>query len=292
MTLRSISVIGLLLSVALLVLAARAGATERIVSVGGATTEIVYRLGDGDRIVAVDTTSLFPVATARKPKVGYMRALAAEPIIALNPSLVLAVEDSGPPQVLDQLREAGIRVVIVPDKPTADGVLTKVAVIAAALNRHEEGKLLSERLRHQLEAARQRISSIRTRPRVLFLLSVGNGGAPMTGGRETASDGIIRLAGGENAVNGFEGYKPVSPEAIVEAAPDIVLVTSRSLRLLGGLEKLLAMPSIAATPAGKARRVVTMDGLLMLGFGPRIGEAVITLAQRLHPALPDRSPAN
>jgi iron complex transport system substrate-binding protein len=127
------------------------------------------------------------------------------------------------------------------------------------------------------------ISRIRDRPKVLFLLSVGNGGAPMSGGAATSSDGVIRLAGGVNAVAGFEGYRPVSPEAIIEAAPDIVLVTHRSLRMLGGVDALLARPAIAATPAGRAKRVVAMDGLLLLGFGPRIGEAIVTLARSLHP---------
>ncbi len=288
MTLRGISVLGLCLSIVFVTMATAANAGDdaaagRIVSIGGATTEILYRLGAGDRIIAVDSTSRFPVAATKRPSVGYMRALAAEPIIALEPSLVIADEDAGPRPVLDQLREAGIRVVTVPAAPTADGVYAKIDVIAAAIGRQMEGVALASSIRRQVAQVQTAVSRLGARPRVLFLLSVGGGGAPMSSGKHTSADGIITLAGGTNAIAAFDGYKPVSPEAIIQAAPDVILVTGRSLAMLGGVDKLLALPSIAATPAGRARRVASMDGLLLLGFGPRLGEAIVTLARLLHP---------
>lgn len=257
---------------------------QRIVSIGGATTEIVYELGLGASVVAVDSTSQHPDAVRARPNVGYMRALAAEPIIALSPDLVLLDGDSGPRSTIDQLREAGLRLVIVPDKPTVSGVLRKIAVIAKATGSgHRAATRLRKNIVRRLEQVSDAVAQLSHRPKVLFLLSVGSGGAPLAGGRETSADGIIGLAGGLNAATAFSGFKPITPEAIVETAPDVVLVTRRSLGMLGGKETLLANPAIAATPAGRSRRIVAMDGLLLLGFGPRIGDAVLELARALHP---------
>lgn len=258
---------------------------ERIVSIGGTVTEIAYALEAGERIVAVDATSLFPDAATEKPNVGYMRQLAAEPILALEPSLILAVEDAGPVVVLDQLREAGVPVVLVPDEPSFDGVIDKIGRVADALGAQAEGKALTARLETEFERLSAALKGASERPRVLFMLSIGQGGVPMAAGRETSAEGIIRLAGGVNAVEAFEGYKPLSPEAAVAAQPDVLLITSRSLDLLGGEAGLLALPEVAVTPAGQASRILSLDGLLLLGFGPRTGEAVRWLAQQLHPNL-------
>ncbi len=256
---------------------------ERIVSVGGAVTEIVYALGMSHRVIAVDSTSRYPEEARTKPDVGYMRRLAAEPILAMEPSLVLAVADAGPPAVLDQLREAGLRVELVPDHPSPQGVLDKVDRVAGVLGRAARGRALAAGLKARFEALKRAVASLPSRPRVLFLLSIGQGGAPLAGGRNTAAAGIIALAGGVNAVDAFEGYKPLSSEAAVAAAPDAILVTNRSLDLLGGVDGLLRIPEIGLTPAGEGRRVVAMDGLLLLGFGPRTATAIDRLAERLHP---------
>ena len=259
--------------------------SKRVVSVGGAVTEIVYALGLSDRIIAVDSTSRYPEEVTSKPNVGYMRQLAAEPILALEPSLVLAVRDSGPPSVLDQLREAGLPVVLIPDDPSTRGVLEKIARVAAALDEQEKGQALKTRLETEFNALAASVARLPVRPRVLFLLSVGGGGAPLAAGRKTSAAGIIELAGGVNAVDAFEGYKPLSSEAAVAAAPDVILVTNRSLGLLGGEAALLSIPEITLTPAGQSRRVVAMDGLLLLGFGPRTGSAIEQFAKRLHPGI-------
>ena len=258
---------------------------QRVVSVGGAVTEIIYALGLSDRIVAVDSTSSYPEEAASKPNVGYMRRLAAEPILSLEPSMVLAVEDAGPPAVLDQMREAGLPVALIPDDPSPAGVLDKIERVAAALGEEEKGRALAARLKGKLDALVTAVARFPMRPRVLFLLSIGRGGALLAAGRKTAAAAIIELAGGVNAVDAFEGYKPLSPEAAVAAAPDVILVTNRSLRLLGGRAGLLGIPEIALTPAGQGRRIIAMDGLLLLGFGPRTGIAIEQLAKRLHPGI-------
>ncbi|WP_282605991.1 hemin ABC transporter substrate-binding protein [Pelagibius sp. Alg239-R121] len=254
-----------------------------VVSVGGSVTEIVYALGLADRVLAVDSTSLFPAEATDLPNVGYMRQLAAEPILAMGPSLILAVEDSGPPAVLEQLRDAGQQIVLVPDDPTPQGISNKIRLIADAMAVSEKGLALSRKVESDLKHLKQAVADVGTRPKVLFLLSIGNGGAPLAAGNETSAAGIIELAGGVNAVDAFKGYKALSPEALVEAAPDVLLVTNRSLTLLGGSENLMQVPEIAETPAGRDGRIVSMDGLLLLGFGPRTPLAIEQLAAKLHP---------
>lgn len=259
----------------------------RLISIGGAVTEIVYALGAGERLIAVDSTSLWPSKAEALPDVGYMRALAAEPILALEPTLILASADAGPPQVLEQLRAAGAHLVMVPEDPTPQGIFAKIESVAGALNLENEGRQLIVRLKTEFDALSQALQAVEHQPRVLFLLSV-TGGAPLAGGRDTAAAGIIELAGGKNAITAFEGFKPLSPEAAIAAAPEVLLV-ARSTTHTG--KNLLDRPGLALTPAGREQRVVAMDALLLLGFGPRTPEAARQLAEALYPDLQFDPPA-
>lgn len=259
--------------------------SARVVSIGGSITEIVYALGAQDRLVAVDSTSRHPAAASVLPNVGYMRQLSAEPILALSPTLVLAEADAGPPAALDQLREAGVAVLTVVDRHSPAGIYGKIHAVAAALDLRPSGIALVNDVRTRFAAVREAVAEAQVAPKVLFLLSVGNGGAPLAAGRDTSAAAIIAMAGGVNAIDGYAGYKPMTPEATVAAEPDVILLTSRSLKLLGGEDKLWALPALSATPAGASRRVIAMDGLLLLGFGPRTAEAVRRLARALHPDL-------
>lgn len=279
--------LALLFLLAVAAVPAAADPPQRVVSVGGSLTEIVYALGSERRLVAVDSTSSYPPAADALPDVGYMRQLAAEPILALAPDLLLMVEDAGPPAVIDQLRAAGMRIETVPDTPSLDGVRQKVTRVAAALDVPDRGAALLAEIEAAQRSVGKRLTAIGERPRVLFLLSVGNG-APLAAGRDTSAAGIVALAGGTNALDGFTGYKPLSPEAAVAAQPDAILVTESTLDRLGGHAAVLARPELAATPAAAAGRLIAMDGLLLLGFGPRTPQAVAQLAEALHPDLPER----
>jgi iron complex transport system substrate-binding protein len=259
-----------------------AAAKGPIVSIGGDVTEIVYALGAGARVVAVDITSRHPKEARDLPQVGYMRQLSAEPILSLSPKLILAIADSGPPQVLDQLRSAGACLALVPDAHSTEGVIRKVEAVAAALDRKAEGDALAAKLEAEFGALQASLGAVKDKPRVLFLFSVGEG-APMIGGRKTSADAIIALAGGQNAIDSFEEFKPASSEGIIAAAPDVVLVTELTLEKLGGVDGLLQRADIAQTPAGKAKRIVAMESLLLLGFGPRTPQAIRELAAALHP---------
>lgn len=267
-----------------LLLAGQAAAAERIVSIGGSVTEILYALGLGDRIIAVDTTSLYPEAALALPKVGYMRTLAAEPIVALAPDLVVTVDHAGPRQVLDQVAAAGFSVVSVSDGYDAPGVIQKIDEVAAAVGEPEAGAALAAKVTADLDRLAAIVKRAPSHPSVLFILTASSG-APLAAGTATAADGIIALAGGRNAVQGYEGYKPLSPEAAIDIDPDLVLISQHGLELLGGLDGLVARPDLGLLPAVREGRVMVMDANYLLGFGPRAAAAAAELAQRLHPTL-------
>jgi iron complex transport system substrate-binding protein len=254
-------------------------AVQRIVSVGGELTEIVYALGAEARLVGVDTTSQWPAATRALPKVGYMRTLSAEGILSLAPTLVLATTHAGPPVVLSQLREAGVPLVILPAEPNVAGAEAKIRGVAEALGLESQGPVLVRALRSRVERALAGIPA-GAGPRVLFLMGFQQG-APIAAGEGTSAQAMIELAGGTNALTGFSGYRPVSPEALTQARPEVLLMPEHALGAMGGAEGILSRPGIEPTCAGRQRRVVVMDGLYLLGFGPRLGEAVTDLAQAL-----------
>jgi len=257
-------------------------AAGRLVIAGGDLTEIAFALGAGDRVVAVDTTSMFPAETGPLPKIGYMRQLAPEGILALAPDMVIASADAGPPPTLERLVAAGVRVEVAPEGKDTSVIPAKIAFMGRALGREAEAEALAEAFRAQMAALEAALSGIEARPSVMILLAAGRG-APLVSGTGTAAHEIVGLARGRNAVTGYEGYKPLSAESAVAAAPDALLVPDHAVGMMGGVEALLARPEIAATPAGAAGRVLVMDGLKLLGLGPRTPAAIADLARALHP---------
>ncbi len=258
-----------------------AAPAARIVTLGGDVTEIVFALGQQSRIVCDDQTSLYPEAASRLPQVGYLRTLAAEGVLSCKPDLILASEDAGPPAAMTQLGATGIPIVHVPNAHSAEGVTAKIATVADALGVPDRGKALQDKYRAALADAKARLAAFHDRPRAVFLMAQGPGGA-MAAGRDTAADAMLTLAGAENVAAGFSGYKPLTPESAIALKPDVIIVADHAARLLGGIAALRARPEIAMTPAGKSGRVVAMDALLLLGFGPRTPDALAALAVALH----------
>lgn len=254
----------------------------RIVSLGGSVTEIVVALGAADRLVARDTTSTFPESITALPDVGYIRALSPEGILSVQPTLILAEDGAGPPEAMEVLKSAGIPVAQMPGDATPEGVLAKISAVAAALNLPAEGETLAAEVAAGLEAARSRAAAVTSPKRVLFVLSL-QGGRVMAGGAGTEAEGIIALAGGINAATGFDGYKPMTDEAVLAAAPDVILMMDREGDLAIGDADVLTQPALAATPAAETGSILRMDGMLLLGFGPRTPDAARALHAALYP---------
>ncbi|MBL8670523.1 MAG: ABC transporter substrate-binding protein [Alphaproteobacteria bacterium] len=259
-------------------------ADPRVVTLGGAVTETAFALGAGTALVGVDDTSMFPAAARALPKVGYFRNVAAEGIASLRPDRVIAGAGSGPQAALGQLEQLGMRVVALPEAFDAAAALERVRLIGTALGRDAAAQALLAGMREDLDQVAAALAGAKSEPRVLFLLGAGRG-APMASGGRTAADAMIRLARARNAVEGFVGYKALNPESAVAAAPDVILTTRETLEALGSSEALLRLPELAQTRAARAGRLVALDGVYLLGFGPRLAHALRDLAAALHPEL-------
>ena len=269
------------LALALLLAApALAQEADRVITLGGSVTEIAVALGAEDRIIARDTTSSWPDSVQALPDVGYIRALSPENVLALDPGLIVAEGDAGPPEAVDVLKAAGIPFILVPEATDPASIAAKIEAVAAALDLPAEGVALSSAVKMKLEAAEARAEAIATPKRVLFVLSL-KGGSVMAGGEGTEAEGIIRLAGGINAASGFQGYKPMTDEAVLAAKPDAILMMDREGDLSISDTDVLAQPALSQTPAAETGTIIRMDGTLLLGFGPRTPEA----ADALHAAL-------
>ena len=257
---------------------------ERIISIGGDVTEIVYALGEQGRLVGVDQTAMYPAAAKALTQVGYMRTLSAEGILSLKPDLVIAAAQSGPPAVFEQLADAKVKVVRIPGEESLAGVLAKIDAVAAALGVPQQAAALKTSVETRMAAVEAALKNAGSPTKAMFLLAQGPGGA-MAAGRGTAADAMFQLAHATNVAAGFEGYKPLTAEAAVALAPDAIVVAAHAVEMLGGLDKLKARPEIAITPAAKHNRIVVMDALLLLGFGPRTPDAVAMLVCAMHPGV-------
>ena len=250
----------------------------RLVSVGGALTEIVYRLGAAAQLVGTDTTSLYPEAAQHTPKVGYQRQLSAEGVLSLRPDVLLTTDEAGPPAVIEQLRGAGVRVVSTTTSHDLAEVQRKITAAGQATGRSAEAAALQQQLLADWQRSRQALPrQAGPAPRVLFVLAHGH--APQVAGAGTAAQAMLQLAGARNALQGFDGYRAMTAEAVVAAAPDLVLSTQQAVQAAGGPAAFWQLPGLAMTPAFAARRLHAPDALWLLGFGPRLPQAVAGLAQ-------------
>ncbi len=264
-----------------------ATAPTRLISIGGALTELVYELGLQPLLVGVDSTSLYPAAAQQLPQVGYARTLATEGLLSLRPSLIVATEDAGPPAVLRQLEAARVPLHVLRAEHRFEGLIARCLQLGELLQRQAEAQTLADRLSRQWQASLALAQQLQGRngkpPKVMFILSHGQNQIRIAG-QDTAAEAMIRYAGASNAVQGFTGYKLLTPEAAIAAAPDIILVTDQGLAAAGNAAELLKLPGLSHTPAGRAKRVLSLEALELLGFGPRLPQALARLAQGLHEA--------
>jgi len=253
-----------------------------VLSIGGSVTEIVVALGQQHRLKARDTTSSYPPDVTNLPDVGYMRALSPEGVLSVGPSLILSEEGAGPPEALEVIRSADVEFVEVPDALTLEGVLRKIEIVGDALGVPDRADGLATEVETALSTALDDADRPEAdKKRVLFVLST-QGGKINASGTGTAADALIRMAGGVNANTDYDGYKQITDEAVGLAAPDVILMMDRGGDHGAADDELFDMPAVRLTPAAQTRSVVRMDGLLMLGFGPRTAEAVRMLNDALY----------
>ena len=257
--------------------------TSRLVSIGGSLTEIIYALGEQGKLVARDQTALYPEAAVALPDVGYMRALAPEGVLSVSPSALLVIEGSGPPEALEVLSHAGVEYQTVPESYSAEGVLLKIRAVGQALGVADKAEALAKTTELQFAELAARTDAVTQPKRILFILSV-EGGKIQASGTGTAADGIIALAGGVNAIDEYSGYKALTEEAIIDAAPDVILMMDRGGDHSASDADLKANPAIALTPAGQNDAFHRLDGAYLLGFGPRTAAAAGEVVDLLYGA--------
>lgn len=258
-------------------------AQDRIVTAGSAVTETVCALGDCDKIVGADRTSLYPAEIQQRPSIGYRSGIHAEGVLSLRPTLVIAEKDYIDQAVLRQLAAASVRLVVIDRPLSVEGTTTLIKEVARALNRDKEGDSLIAQINADLAEVKTLLEKRNNSPRVACVFNRGT--ATVTAGGRGSFAEILQYVGAQNVFADIHDYKPLNAEAVIRANPDYLLMVSSGYESLGGTEGVLRLPGVSLTTAGKKKQIIAMETLKLTSFGPRLGEAVRELAGLLYPGL-------
>ncbi|MFG1994197.1 hemin ABC transporter substrate-binding protein [Actinoplanes sp. NPDC048988] len=259
---------------------------DRILAVNlyGSLGELVFSLGLGSHVVGRDTSTTFPAAAKLPLVTPQGHDLSAEAVLKLDPTVILADDSIGPVTALEQIRQAGIPIVMIDDQQTMAGVPKHIRAVAAALGVPEAGERLVSRVQYEIDAARRTAPADGRKLKIAFLYVRGTAGVFLIGGKGAGSDAMIEAIGAEDAgtAAGLTKFRPLTSEGLINAAPDVILVMTEGLHSVNGVEGLLKLPGVAQTPAGINRRIVDMDDGVLLNFGGRTGKAVEALAKAVY----------
>lgn len=245
---------------------------QRIVSLNGTLTELLFEFGLGDAVVAVDVTSTFPEQVQRLPKVGHSRSFQAEGILMHNPDVIIGKAEEVSPELRKQLEGTGVRVLVLEQEYSKEGTANLIKTVATELNIEHKTETLLERLNQDFT----RISALSNKPRAMFIYARG-AGTLLVAGSNTQMHALIDLAGGKNCFEELEGFKPLTAEGLVKHNPEVVILFEKGMESLNGREALASVPGITQTDAFKNDNFIIIDGQLASGFGPRLGIAAAEL---------------
>lgn len=246
--------------------------SHKIISLNGAITEIVAALGHEGQIVGRDVTSTWPESvTTSATDLGHVRTMSIESVMALQPTIILATEKDMSPELQEKIKNSGVTAHVFPQEYSPEGTKKLIADVAKALN-HDNFQELQDKIDTDLK----KVQPLAAKPKVLFIYARG-AGTLMVGGKNTPVDRVINLAGAQNAITEFEDFKPLTPEALIKGNPDVILMFDSGLGSLGGPQGVLKLQGVEKTNAGKNKKIISMDGGLLSGFGPRLGEAAVQL---------------
>ena len=253
----------------------------RIISLGGAITEIIYQLNLQKYLVGVDATSNYPTDSQKYPSVGYARTLSIEGVLSLNPTHILATEDVGPTAFIRTIKNnKKINFEILDSQYSFDGLIKRVQRIATIGDVTKSAEKLIAQLNQSWQIAYLDQSTSHQKPKVLFLLS-HQASRILVSGRETGAAAIIHYAGGVNVINSYAGYKPLNVEAFIQANPDVILMTKQTEHMLGGSQALLKNRALGSVSALRNNRLISIDANQLLGFGPRLPQTILELRREL-----------
>ncbi|WP_175635834.1 heme/hemin ABC transporter substrate-binding protein [Pedobacter ghigonis] len=257
-----------------------AAQAKRIISLHSAISETVYALGYGKSMVATDVTSVSPEEVKRLPKVSRNRSLSVESITAYRPDLILVPEGDLSKETLFQFKSLGIRVVSVRQEFSVAGSLKFIRQIAQAIGDRNRGEQLAKKTESSINDVSAQLKRGNKVPKVLFIYARGVGTMNVAG-KGSSIDAMIKLAGGKNAIQEFSDFKPYTTEALIKSNPDVILMFDFGLTSIGGKEAFLDMPGVKYTTAGKNKRIIEMDGPLLINFSNRLPEAIKALNNRI-----------
>ncbi|MFF2662660.1 hemin ABC transporter substrate-binding protein [Kitasatospora sp. NPDC058032] len=258
---------------------------ERIIPLNGSLAEIVFSLGLGPKVVARDVSTTFEQATAL-PVITQAHDVSAEGVLSLHPTVVLADRSTGPAEAIAQIRAAGVPLLVLDDAKRLEDVGPRIDTVAAALGVPDAGRQLKERTEQRITEATAALPAVGQRPKVAFLYLRGSASVYLLGGPASGAGSLIEAVGGEDAgtAAGLSGdFTPLTSEALVKAAPDAILVMSKGLDSVGGVDGLLKLPGVAQTPAGLDRRIVSVEDGQLLSYGPRTPQVIREIAEQLYP---------
>jgi iron complex transport system substrate-binding protein len=245
---------------------------HKIVSLNGAVTEVIAALGHEKEIIGVDVTSTYPESVKKTAKdLGHVRTISIEGIMALQPTLIIGTEKDLSPELLEKIKKSGVKAELFKQEFTPEGTKKLIEDVANLL-----GEKNYKPLEDKVDADLKNVKPLAAAPKVLFIYARG-ANMLMVSGTNTPVDKVIALAGGKNAVTDFEDYKPLTPEALIKGNPDVILMFDSGLESLGGAAGALKIPGVDKTNAGKNKKIIALDGGLLSGFGPRLGEAATQL---------------
>lgn len=260
--------------------------TDRIVPLTGSLSEIVFTLGFGEQVVARDITATFEQAE-KLPVVTRAHDVSAESVLSLRPTVVLADTTTGPSEAIDQIRDAGIPLVVVDPAKGLDDVGRRIDTVAEVLGVPSAGTELKERTESRIAAVQKSIPDHKggEKPRVAFLYLRGSASVYLLGGAESGASSLLEAAGAVDAgkASGLDkDFTAITSEALAKAAPDAILLMTKGLDSVGGMDGLVKIPGIAETPAGMDRRVVSIDDGVLLNYGPRTDQVLTDMVEQLY----------
>ena len=261
----------------------RAKDLSRIVVAGGSITEILFYLNESKNIVAVDTTSNYPEAAKNFPSIGYVRALSAEGVLSLNPTLIIGENDMGPQNVLEQLKKTKVELRVLDEKNSIKGIEDKISCIANIIGKNEHERfqknLSLDKSIRELRTISRNNSQKNIRGLVILMMQ---GTSPVVAGRNTSGGDFLEMIGSKNTMSSFEGWKPAGKEAILLSNPNFILITKRATKNYESLYSFLKESGIEMTDAAKTQNVFSLDGMSFLGFGPRTISSGLEISKKIY----------
>ncbi|HEX8459958.1 MAG TPA: ABC transporter substrate-binding protein [Segetibacter sp.] len=255
---------------------------ERIVSLSKQLTEIIFAVGGDTALVGVDLSSTYPEAAKKLTTVGYHRALTAEVIISLNPTVIWHDGNIGPDNVVTQLEKVGIPLRLFKAGPTIDSTKDLIMRVATEFHNEKKGTELCAKLDNDMAKLGDERKKYQDKPRVLIIQFGRAVNQYFVMNRNGYAQKMIEWAGADNATDTAQKWKNLSAEVMVAAQPDVILATDFGFDLQGSLEKFKQLPGIALTPAAKNNRIYRIEEHDLIYLGPRTGENVIKLMKLVH----------